>query len=86
MIRGDTTASPRATVRMAAVSSEGGTSLSRNPLAPARSALKAYSSRSKVVRMSTRVSAPGTAVVMARVASIPSRTGMRTSISTTSGW
>ena len=55
-MRGETTASPRATVRMAAMSSAGGTSLSRNPLAPARSALKAYSSRSKVVRMRTRVS------------------------------
>ena len=54
-MRGDTTASPRATVRMAATSSAGGTSLRRKPLAPARSALKAYSSRSKVVRMSTRV-------------------------------
>ena len=84
-MRGDTTASPRATVRMAATSSAGGTSLRRNPLAPARSALKAYSSRSKVVRMSTRVSSPGAEAVMARVASIPSRTGMRTSMSTTSG-
>ena len=56
--RGETTASPRATVRMAPTSSAGGTSLSRKPLAPARSALKAYSSRSNVVRMSTRVSIP----------------------------
>ena len=84
-MRGETTASPRATVRMAATSSAGGTSLRRKPLAPARSALKAYSSRSKVVSISTRVSPPASEVVMARVASMPSRTGMRTSISTTSG-
>ena len=58
-MRGETTASPPATVLMAATSSAGGTSLRRKPLAPARSALKAYSSRSKVVRMSTRVLAAG---------------------------
>ena len=41
-------------------SSTGGVSLSRNPLAPARSASYTYSSRSNVVRISTRV-APSTA-------------------------
>jgi hypothetical protein len=38
---------------MAYSSSSGGADLSRNPLAPARSAANAYSSRSKVVRMRT---------------------------------
>ncbi len=49
-----------------------------------------YSSRSKVVRMMTRVgrvpsAAPDSNAVMRRVASMPSMPGMRTSISTTSG-
>ncbi len=39
-MRGDTTASPRATVRMAEASSAGGTSFNKKPLAPARSALE----------------------------------------------
>ena len=82
-MRGETTASPRATVRMAWASSCGGTSLRRNPLAPARSALKAYSSRSNVVRMSTWLNEPE--AVMERVASMPSSEGMRTSMRTTSG-
>lgn len=55
----------------------------RKPAAPAFSPAKAYSSRSKVVRMSTRER--GQSLTMRRVASIPSRPGMRTSISTTSG-
>ena len=38
VIRGETTASPAATARMAPASASGGTSLSRNPLAPALSA------------------------------------------------
>ena len=61
----------------------GGTSLKRNPLAPARSALKAYSSKSNVVKISTWLKEPD--AVIARVASMPSREGVRTSISTTSG-
>ena len=61
-----------------------GASLSRKPLAPARSASKTYSSRSNVVRISTRVDPPPPSR-RRRVASIPSRSGMRTSISTTSG-
>ena len=48
-----------ATTRMAASSSSGGASLSMNPLAPTRSAPKTYSSRSNVVRISTRGSGPG---------------------------
>ena len=57
--------------------------LRRNPLAPAWSAWNRYSSRSKVVRMST--CAPGSAATIRRVASIPSMPGIRTSMSTTSG-
>jgi hypothetical protein len=68
---------------MAWASWSGGTSFSKNPLAPALNALKAYSSRSKVVKMSTWLNAPD--AVMTRVASIPSSVGMRTSMSTTSG-
>lgn len=49
------TASPSATDRMAWTSSAGKTSLRMNPLAPRRSAPKAYSSRSKVVRIRMRV-------------------------------
>jgi len=53
------------------------------PLAPDRSESKTYVSSPKVVKMSTR--ADGTVRVIRRVASIPSSTGMRMSISTTSG-
>ena len=83
-MRGATTASPLATTRTALISSAGATSLSRKAEAPAWSPANAYSSRSKVVRM--MILARGTGrLVMARVASIPSSTGIRTSISTTSG-
>src|SRR5664280_2077362 len=81
---GATTASPAATARMAESRSGGPTSLSRKPLAPARKPAMTYSSKSKVVRMSTRVA--GDAALIRRVASTPSSSGMRTSISTTSGW
>ena len=47
----------------------GRTSLSRKPLAPARSASKTYSSRSKVVRTMTRAALP--AATIRRVASMP---------------
>src|SRR6266511_2854306 len=63
--------------------SPGGTSLSRNPLAPARSAAKTYSSRLNVVSIRMRAADPDSTIC--RVASMPSITGMRTSISTTSG-
>ena len=43
---GASSASPRATVAIPEISVSGGESLSRNPLAPARSASKTYSSRS----------------------------------------
>ncbi len=82
MVEGATTASPLCTARIALSRSPGGTSLSMKPDAPAFSPEKAYSSRSKVVRMSTfggSVSAQ-----IRRVASTPSSFGMRTSMSTTS--
>src|SRR5215469_1341238 len=82
---GASSASPAATTRMAVSKSAGSVSLSRNPLAPARSAANTYSSRSKVVRMITRTPAVSGAVVIRRVASMPSRSGIRTSIKTMSG-
>src|SRR3984957_20274631 len=82
---GARSASPAATTRIAFSSSSSGRLLSAKPLAPARSASKTYSSRSKVVRMSTRAPPGPGAEVICRVASIPSITGIRTSITTTSG-
>jgi hypothetical protein len=79
---GETTASPLATERSADTRWSGGVSLSRNPLAPLRSADSAYSSRSKVVITST-FDEPRSVICL--VASTPSSTGIRTSISTTSG-
>jgi hypothetical protein len=79
---GDTTASPLATARSADTRSPGGVSFSRNPDAPLRNADNAYSSRSNVVITST-FAVPASAIRL--VASTPSSTGMRTSISTTSG-
>ena len=76
---GASTASPAATARTASTTSRVGASLSRKPLAPARSASMMYSSSPKVVRMSTRWRGSR------RVASMPSMPGMRMSISTTSG-
>src|SRR5690606_30870544 len=81
---GDSSASPSATTRTACVSSSAGESLSRNPLAPARSAENTYSSASNVVRMITRGGTPGMARI-ARVASRPLTFGIRMSMSTTSG-
>lgn len=82
VVDGAITASPRCTVRIAASSSSGGASLSRKPLAPASIASNAYSSRSKVVSTTTRGASGRRS--RARVASMPSISGMRTSISTTS--
>ncbi len=83
---GASRASPPATTRIAVIRSAGRVSLSRNPLAPARSAPNTYSSRSKVVRMITRTPASDSgADVIWRVASMPSSIGIRTSISMTSG-
>src|SRR5439155_17300 len=50
---GASRALPAAAARTAAIRSARGESLSRNPLAPARSASYTYSSRSKVVSMTT---------------------------------
>ncbi|MCO5594547.1 hypothetical protein L7F22_048579 [Adiantum nelumboides] len=79
---GSTTESPRCTVRTASMRSCGDTSLSRKPLAPAAMASVTDSSRSKVV--STRTRTPGCSATTRRVAAMPSRRGIRTSISTTS--
>jgi hypothetical protein len=81
-VEGATTESPLCTLRMAYSSSSGGTDFSRNPLAPARSAANAYSSRSNVVRMSTR--GRSAAWQISRVAATPSRPGIRTSMTITS--
>src|SRR3954467_7565062 len=48
VIAGERSASPAATVWIAAISCSGGSSLRTNPLAPARSASYTYSSRSNV--------------------------------------
>jgi hypothetical protein len=84
---GASMALPAAAARTAAMRSARGESLSRNPLAPARSASYTYSSRSKVVSMTTLgVCGPSEPPVSSRVASSPSMPGMRMSMSTTSGW
>ena len=79
---GATTESPQCTARIANSSSCGGTSFSRNPLAPAFSAANAYSSRSNVVSMSTLGRSP--AAQIRRTAATPSSRGIRTSITMTS--
>ena len=82
---GASSASPAAMTWIAVSSSAGEMLFSRKPLAPARSAEYTYSSRSNVVRMSTRTSLVAAVRVICRVASMPSISGIRTSISTTSG-
>ena len=82
---GASSASPWATTRIALSSSSRGRFFKVKPLAPARNASKTYSSRSKVVRMSTRGVFALSLEVIRRVASIPSIPDMRTSITTTSG-
>jgi hypothetical protein len=82
---GASIASPAATTRIACTSSAAGASLSRKPLAPARSASTTYSSRSKVVSTSTFAGPERSGPVICRVASTPSIRGIRMSISTTSG-
>ena len=66
---GESSASPRATARTAWISSTGSVSLTRKPLAPMRSASKTYSSRSNVVRITTRTSPNRGSTAMRRVAS-----------------
>jgi len=83
VIVGERSASPAATVRIAASSCSGGSSLRTKPLAPTLSASYTYSSRSKVVRMRIRVAS--SAARMRRVASRPSSSDMLMSIKTTVG-
>ena len=63
-MRGAMSASPAAATRTASSSRSDGVSLSRNPVAPTRSALKTYSLASKVVSITT-------AVVFSRVGEDP---------------
>ena len=93
--RADKAESPAATSRMAASSSSGAASLSRNPDAPAAMASVTYSSTSKVVRTRIRGALPSLCVDpfprsarlprIRLVASIPSTPGMRMSMRITSG-
>ena len=69
---GDSSESPRITMRSACSNSAGWVSFSRNPLAPARSARKMYSSSPKLVRITTRTSASRSSVTICLVASMPS--------------
>ena len=73
VIAGESSASPAATVRTAAISCSGESSLSTKPLAPALSASKTYSSRSNVVRIRIRVA--GSVARMRRVACEPVELG-----------
>ena len=82
---GASSASPPATTRTAASNSAGSVSFNRKPLAPARNASNTYSSRSNVVRITTRVEDSRSSPVIRRVASTPSIPGIRMSIRTTSG-
>jgi hypothetical protein len=71
-----------ATIHIPLSSSRGAASLRRNPLAPSRSAVTTYSSRSNVVSTNTRTSAFDDRI--ARVASRPSITGVRMESNATS--
>src|SRR5262249_4100876 len=82
---GASSASPRATTRTAWSSSSGSTSLTRKPLAPARSAPKTCSSSSNVVRTTTLTPLSWGSAEIRLVAGMPSTSGMRRAISTTSG-
>ncbi|MEV4394866.1 hypothetical protein [Nonomuraea sp. NPDC049607] len=66
VIDGDSSDSPRATTRTACNSSAGSASLSTIPLAPSRNASKTYSSRPKVVSMTTRTDAGAGSPVISR--------------------
>ena len=65
--------------------STGSVSFTRNPLAPARIARATYSSSSKVVTMTMCVPASAGFSTICSVAHSPSPSGMRMSMSTTSG-
>ena len=73
------------TTRSACSSSAGWVSFSRNPLAPARSARKMYSSSPKLVRITTRTPASRSSATICLVASRPSSTGIWMSTSAMSG-
>ena len=81
MTAGANSEPPSATTRIAVTSRSSGASLSRKPLAPARSAPNTTSSRSNVVSTSTREAGQDWAI--RSVAWMPSSCGIRTSISTT---
>src|SRR5690242_3777990 len=82
---GDSSASPPTTTRSAWSSSAGWVSFSRNPLAPARSARKMYSSSPKLVRITTRTLSRRSSATICLVASRPSSTGIWMSMSAMSG-
>ncbi len=84
VISGDSSAFPAATTRTACRSSGNVASLSRKPPAPAASASYTYSSRPKVVSISTFV-APSEAARISRAASMPFLCGIRMSSSARSG-
>src|SRR5439155_1740348 len=76
-------APPVATWRIASMRSSFDTSFRRYPAAPARTASRRYAGLSCIVTMITAVRDRSS--LMRRVASSPSMSGMRTSMSTTSG-
>ena len=80
---GEAMLSPAWTCSIARTISGGGVSFRRNPAAPARNARRTSSSASNVV--STTTAGGDGCERTRRVASIPSRCGIRMSISTTSG-
>ena len=82
---GEMSESPRVAARIASPSISGPASLNRNPVAPAWSAPCTYSSRSKVVITTTAIGSSTVGPASCRVASTPSRTGIRMSIRQTSG-
>ena len=83
MTLGDRVVSPASTARIASTIFDGGVSLSRNPDAPACNARSTRSSESKVV--STMIFGASGRARISAVAASPSITGIRMSISTTSG-
>ena len=80
---GSSTEPPRCTVRMADSSSAGGTSLPSQPLAPARTAARAWSSAPKLVSTMTR--GAGSSASRRGRAATPPPPGITRSSSTTSG-
>ena len=85
MTLGAISASPLAAAWIAWASSSGPASLSRKPRAPALSAPWTYSSRSNVVMTTTASGSSTSGPASARVASMPSSSGIRMSNRHTSG-